>query len=812
MLGRRFSEFEPAEAETGDTNAFSSILEGRDVFGYETVYVSKSGEHRTLLFNARTLRDADGNAIGTQGTAHDITERKRAEKIVRDIAEGISGTVGEAFFADLTGYLAEVLDVEFAFVGEWSPGAPEECTTVAVCAHGQIVPNITYKLAGTPCESVMGQELCTYPRGIQQQFPDDVLLVEWGAESYAGTPLFGSAGQPIGILAVLDGEPCDDIDFTSSVLQLCATRAAAELERRQTDHALAASEEKYRELVQNANCIILRMDHDGNITFFNEFAQSFFGFSEEEIVGRSGVGTIVPETDSSGRDLTAMVAEAIAHPERYATNENENITRTGERVWVAWSNRGIFDEEGQLVEVLCVGSDATARKRAERELQERLRFEELLSDVSARLVSVPAGEVGAEIEDLLRRLAEFLDIERCVVYEADQDGSGFRATHTWTADGAAPITSGVVDDQFPWARERIGQGKVIAFSDPDELPPEAVGLADFYARTGVESGLIIPMVMGGTVIGAIVFSSRHRRQAWPDEVVRRMTLVGEVLANVLTRRRAEREAEEHRRQLARADRMVSLGTLTAGVAHEVNNPNSFIMLNADILLDAWESIVPILDERRRDDPGLVIAGLPYDEMRESVPELISGVREGAERIKRIVEGLKAFARDDPQARKQPVQINAVVESALKLVANRIRKATHRFSADYAAGLPMLPGVSRRLQQVVVNLILNACDALPDVEKGIAISTAFDRDAGCVTITLTDEGVGIPDRQLRRVVDPFFTTKRDSGGTGLGLSVSSGIVRDHGGTMAFDSTPGKGTTVTVRLPVDPSAEAPRRAIA
>jgi PAS domain S-box-containing protein len=142
-------------------------------------------------------------------------------------------------------------------------------------------------------------------------------------------------------------------------------------ERYRAEEAMRASESKYRELVQNANSIILRMNPQGEIRFFNEFAQRFFGYAEAEIVGRNIVSTIVPATDTAGHDLAAMIAEIGKHPERFTNNENENVKRNGDRVWIAWTNKGIVDEQGAVTEILCVGNDITARKQAEALLARR---------------------------------------------------------------------------------------------------------------------------------------------------------------------------------------------------------------------------------------------------------------------------------------------------------------------------------------------------------------------------------------------------------------------------------------------------------
>ena len=133
------------------------------------------------------------------------------------------------------------------------------------------------------------------------------------------------------------------------------------------EEALRESETKYRDLVENANSIILRRDIEGRITFINEFAQFFFGYTENEILGKNVVGTIVPEKDSDGSDLAQMVKDIGLHPEKYVTNENENMCSNGDRVWVTWTNKAIYDREGNIREILSIGNDITERKKAEEE-------------------------------------------------------------------------------------------------------------------------------------------------------------------------------------------------------------------------------------------------------------------------------------------------------------------------------------------------------------------------------------------------------------------------------------------------------------
>jgi PAS domain S-box-containing protein len=141
-------------------------------------------------------------------------------------------------------------------------------------------------------------------------------------------------------------------------------------ERKRIERLLKANEAKYQELVQNVNSIILKMDTDGKVTFFNTFAEMFFDYAEKELLGRPVVGTIVPETGSDGFDLDFMIKDIEINPEKYVNNENENMRRNGERVWVAWTNKAIRDENGKVIEILCIGNDITERRRLENELKD----------------------------------------------------------------------------------------------------------------------------------------------------------------------------------------------------------------------------------------------------------------------------------------------------------------------------------------------------------------------------------------------------------------------------------------------------------
>jgi polar amino acid transport system substrate-binding protein len=248
------------------------------------------------------------------------------------------------------------------------------------------------------------------------------------------------------------------------------------------------------------------------------------------------------------------------------------------------------------------------------------------------------------------------------------------------------------------------------------------------------------------------------------------------------------------------DKMASLGILISGVAHEINNPNQFVMANLALLSDAWESAKPILESYYRENGDFLLGDMNYSEMREQIQEMFSEILGGCQRIKYIVHELRDLARQRPADMTETVEINSVVESAVTLLTNMIGKSTDHFSVHYGRNLPKLKGSFRRLEQVVINLIQNACQALRDPQESIAVTTFYDENEGAIILKVQDEGAGMPEDALSHIADPFYTTRRDSGGTGLGVSISTSIVSEHAGILEFDSEPGKGTTATVTLPL------------
>lgn len=263
---------------------------------------------------------------------------------------------------------------------------------------------------------------------------------------------------------------------------------------------------------------------------------------------------------------------------------------------------------------------------------------------------------------------------------------------------------------------------------------------------------------------------------------------------------AEDRAKIEYEQLVQAGKMVSLGILVSGVAHEVNNPNNSIILNIPLLQHMWNDALPILDSYMEENGDFMLGNLRYSYARERVPELFSGIIASSKRIKHIVSDLKEYARQGSMVMNEVIDINGVLKAAVLLLGNQLHKATNRLTIVHGFGIPHLQGNFQKIEQIVINILQNACEALPDKSKAISVRTGFDLEGGQIWLEVNDEGQGISSEDLPHVTDPFYTTKRACGGTGLGLSISNRIMQEHGGEMTIHSRLGKGTQVRLAFPI------------
>jgi signal transduction histidine kinase len=265
---------------------------------------------------------------------------------------------------------------------------------------------------------------------------------------------------------------------------------------------------------------------------------------------------------------------------------------------------------------------------------------------------------------------------------------------------------------------------------------------------------------------------------------------------VLENQRALKATEQ---QLQQAQKMETLGTLVAGVAHEINNPINLVLYNLPLLQKIWADFMPVLMDLRRHQPELKFGGFTYDFLKDHLPQLIADMEMAAHRVVKIVADLKNFSRQSNMAQKTPLNINTAVRNALRLSQSTLRKAGVNVILELAEGLPDIEGDLQNIEQIVLNIMINATEAINHPHGEIRIQTGFTVKDGRVYLRISDNGRGVSPAIADRIFLPFVTDKQARGGTGLGLSVTYSLVKAHGGEITFESRASGGTTFSVVLP-------------
>lgn len=268
--------------------------------------------------------------------------------------------------------------------------------------------------------------------------------------------------------------------------------------------------------------------------------------------------------------------------------------------------------------------------------------------------------------------------------------------------------------------------------------------------------------------------------------------VGGICCNISEQKRMET-------QLFQSQKMEALGTLVAGVAHEVNNPINLILFNLPLLEKMWHDLMPVLDSEIKQNPKKKIGGLQCTFVKENLPRLISDMEMAANRVVRIVSGLKGFASKSNHAEKRDIDVNKAVHNAVRLAAVKIKKSKIQIEINLASNLPLLHANLQNMEQVILNLVINAIQSIRHDNGKVQIKTFFSKKENNIVVTVSDNGRGVNPEVAEKVFDPFVTDRQTAGGTGLGLSVTYNLVKEHNGTISFETQSGQGTTFTVVLP-------------
>jgi len=413
---------------------------------------------------------------------------------------------------------------------------------------------------------------------------------------------------------------------------------------------------------------------------------------------------------------------------------------------------------------------------------ERARFEVLLMQLSATFINVPASDVDSTIESALRQIVEILGIDRSGLGEMSADRTELLITHSYQVPGVPPSPRVLIDERFPWYARMIREGEVIRLERlPDDLPEEASTERMYCVQSGFKSNLAIPLKVMGVVVGGLGFGSFRVYREWPDELVQRLRLIGDIFTNALARKQAdeaiklaEEQAGKFRDELARAARMELANQLTATVAHEVNQPLCAIASNAQTALD-------------------LLAIGDTEELKLALRDICSDARRASD----VIASLRNLAKKGEPRRDACCMASLIGE---------IEPILRRESASRGVALiieldatdPKVVCDRVQIQQVVLNLVLNAVEAARTSKRGpseVRIRVGAEQDG--VHVCVEDSGDGLSPEECERIFTPFFTTKTE--GLGLGLTMSRSILVAHGGRIWATRGSGGGSIVRFRLP-------------
>ncbi|MRG97292.1 PAS domain S-box protein [Polyangium spumosum] len=500
---------------------------------------------------------------------------------------------------------------------------------------------------------------------------------------------------------------------------------------RESEALLREKETRLRALLDNAPVVLWAVDRDGLITFAEGKGLAHLGFRPGELVGTSALDLPV-----EGGVGIPQVSEPLAG--RVYKGE---ISVAG--VWFEHAAWPLRDASGAVTGALGVSTDITERRRAELALRESERLAQAVFE------NAPVG-----------------------IQIFGPDGNSVRMNEAHRKQLRLPSTS-------------YGVGQFNALTDPLHVE---TGMDACFARAYAGEVVEIHEQDVNLDIDGNAWSSARSRLVF--DTILFPIRDGDVTRAVVAFCRDVTERRHAEARLLLADRLASLGTMAAGVAHEINNPLSFVLANLEFVV------------------GALRRGPPDAATYEAATQALDEALEGAQRMRAIVRDMSTFSRPEGDtADRGPIDVHDVLEKALRMTHHALR---HRARVTRAFGdVPRVIGNGPRLGQVFVNLLANAAQAMPDrpeSENEIRLVTRLVD--GRVAVEVVDNGVGIPPEHLPRIFDPFFTTKPVGEGTGLGLPVCHSIVTALGGELAVESTPSTGTIFRVLLPAAPVAEAPR----
>ncbi|QEH34599.1 Sensor protein ZraS [Aquisphaera giovannonii] len=479
----------------------------------------------------------------------------------------------------------------------------------------------------------------------------------------------------------------------------------------------------------------------------------------------------------------------IAHPSR----------RDGS--WMLINARPLRGEGGEIRGGLVVFNDITRRKTGERRLAVQYAATRVLAE------SESLNEVSPAILEILGR---DLDWDFGGFWRVDAGADRIRCSSTWRAPGADLSAFDGPTRAAAFARGeglpgRVWESQRAAWIEDIAAEP-AFPRASVAAAVGLRSAFAVPVSGRGDCLGVLEFFSRTPR-ARDDDLMEMATNLGRQIGQFI-------ERQQIHSRMVQSEKLASLGMLSAGVAHEINNPLAYVANNLAVLERDMGSVLKLL--ALYDDAGEALAAhapavlegvrrldeeCDFAYIRAHLEKILVSTRQGVKRVAEIVNNLRGFTRLDRAAVDQ-LDVHDALAAALEMIRGRLERRRIEVE-EHLGDLPHIAASPVQINQVFLNLLVNAMQAVESAraEGGrIVLRTAALDGGDEVVIEIADNGCGIPPESLPHIFDPFFTTKKVGEGTGLGLSITHGIVQDHGGRIEVQSTPGEGTAFRIILPV------------
>jgi len=577
----------------------------------------------------------------------------------------------------------------------------------------------SFPLSGSLLEEVVktGEPVIVNNTGKGRFWTDNVLLKE-GIHSRLGFPLTYK-GKVLGVIAFGSEKTNSFNEHSYYYLWQIAPQLAIALENTKLFSRIKASEERYKTLFNNAADSMMMLDLNGKILTINQREEEIIGYKMEELIGKY-IYDFLPKTPKkSVVKLLEMVVST-----KVQTTEIEVISKN-HQILVMELDLSVVKEENNVLYILVHFRDITKRKNLELELkEEKCKLDNIVSEIGADLLVIDRSN---KICWANKRLIENHPLGKNILNRTCFD----TYCHLKSAPTDCPSSK-------VFKTGKINQTEYVVYNKHKKIFLNAISSPIFDKD--------------GNVVQVL-----------------------ELIQDITEKKQAEEKQEKLQQQLVHSDRLISLGRLAAGVAHEINTPLAILSGMVQGFLERNNTFT-----------------------RETVKEFRT-MQKVTKRIEKTVDSLLDLSHSEGNEYPKPININELIKNTVSLIIEQFTAKNKNIILKLSSRLSKIKGFAEQLQQVFMNLLINADDATA-VGDTISITTT-QKDGNTVNISFKDTGVGIHRDYLSKIFDPFFTTKEVGKGTGLGLSITYGIIERHRGTMHVKSKIGSGTTFDINLPID-----------